>query len=60
MSVEPKQIDVKWLINDTDIPTTRTLVFQGSASCESTFSEMVGLKITDKISMDFKSWYSRV
>lgn len=28
LSVEPKQIDVKWLINDTDIPTTRTLVFQ--------------------------------
>ena len=54
LSVEPKQIEVKWLINVTDIPTTRTLVFQGSASCESTFSEMVGLKITDKISMDFK------
>ncbi|MDC2008443.1 ETX/MTX2 family pore-forming toxin [Bacteroides thetaiotaomicron] len=54
LSIEPKQIAVRELINDTDMPATRVLAFQETVSNESSFSELVGLKITDKISVDLK------
>lgn len=54
LSVIPTQIANKTLVNDTDVPATRTLVFQETVTNESSFSELTGLKITDKISATYK------
>lgn len=54
LSVIPTQIANKTLVNDTDVPATRTLSFQETVTNESSFSELMGLKITDKISATHK------
>ncbi len=54
MSVIPTQIANKTLVNDTDVPATRTLAFQETVTNESSFSELTGLKITDKVSATYK------
>lgn len=54
LSVVPTQIATKTLVNDTDVAATRTLTFQETITNESSFSELVGLKITDKISATYK------
>lgn len=54
LSVIPTQVAIKTLVNDTDIPATRTLSFQEVVTNESSYSELVGLKINDKISATFK------
>lgn len=54
LSVVPTQIATKTLENNTDISATRTISFQETVSSESTFSELVGLKITNKISASQK------
>lgn len=54
LSVIPTQIANKTLVNDTDVPATRTLAFQETVTNESSFSELTGLKITDKVSATYK------
>lgn len=54
LSVIPTQIATKTLVNDTDVPATRTLAFQETITNESSFSELVGLKMTNKISSTYK------
>lgn len=54
LSVIPTQIATKTLVNDTDVTATRTLAFQETLTNESSFSELLGLKITDKISSTYK------
>lgn len=54
LSVIPTQIANKTLVNDTDVPATRTLTFQETVTNESSFSELMGLKMTDKISATHK------
>ncbi len=54
LSVIPTQIAIKTLVNNTDIPVTRTLSFQETVTNESSFSETYGMKIANKISSSYK------
>lgn len=54
LTVIPTHIASKTLINNSDIPAIRTLTFEETTSNESSFSELVGLKITNKISTSTK------
>lgn len=54
LNVTPIQIATKTLVNNTDVEASRTLTFQEVITNESSFSELNGLKITEKISSSQK------
>lgn len=54
LNVTPIQIATKTLVNNTDVEANRTLTFQEVITNESSFSELNGLKITEKISSSQK------